>query len=278
MSEERWPLSVFFTHIREAAQQRGLSLAEVCARVRAMGIAYAELSEEDVRGDQRKALDALEAGGLRIGCIYRWFDFAHDASTAPADAFLGLAARLGVRDVLVVPGFVTPADDVALARERMAEGVSYLCRRASAEDIRVGLEDFDGATAPYATCAEVRFFLERVPELGFTLDTGNFFFSGEDVLEALRTMGDRVGYVHLKDRRLHGEPGETPQKAADGSDMFASPVGGGVIPIREVLRGLRALGYTGKLAIEHFGAPDQLRYIEESARWLLREKALLEQA
>ncbi len=269
-------LSVFMAHIQEAAKQRGLTLVDVCRRVRELGVGYVELSKEDAQEPGSEVLRALEISGLKIGCIYGWFDFGHNQRQEPAEGFVTQALRLGVRDLLVVPGFLTEKDDRHDAMGRMADCVEYLCDYADARGARVGLEDFDGAQAPYATTEEVSWFLERVPRLGFTLDTGNFFFSGEDPLRAVDLLGKRIGYVHLKDRRLTGEPGEAPQKTASGGNMYASPVGGGVIPMAEILRRLAALHYNGKLAIEHFGAPDQLRYIEESARWVQGELRTLE--
>lgn len=273
----RWQLSVFYAHLREAAKQRGLPLLDVCRRARELGVAYVELSEEELIAAEAEGCRVLVDSGLRIGCVYKWFDFGHDQRQESTEALVDRAVRAEVRDLLVVPGFLTEKDDRHDAMERMADCVEYLCDYADERGVRVGLEDFDGATAPYATLAEVRWFLERVPKLRFTLDTGNFLYSGEDVLAALDALGERIGYVHLKDRRRTGEPGEAPQLAADGSAMYASPVGGGIIPMETILRKLQALDYRGKLAIEHFGAPDQLRCLEESVRWLQRELAKLEE-
>ena len=45
-------------------------------------------------------------------------------------------------------------------------------------------------------------------------------------------------------------------------------VGDGRIPIKEVVTKLLSSGYNGYFAIEHFGAGDQIKFMERSARFL----------
>lgn len=44
--------------------------------------------------------------------------------------------------------------------------------------------------------------MKNVPGLKYTLDTGNFAFSDENVLEAMEVMKDYIVHVHCKDRAV----------------------------------------------------------------------------
>jgi len=50
--------------------------------------------------------------------------------------------------------------------------------------------------------------------------------------------------------------------------MYPVSVGAGCIHMRELIEGLKSLGYDGILSIEHFDSPDQLGDIQHSAEWL----------
>jgi sugar phosphate isomerase/epimerase len=50
--------------------------------------------------------------------------------------------------------------------------------------------------------------------------------------------------------------------------MYSSPVGYGCIKMKEIIQLLKEMDYKGTLAIEHFGALDQLGYMNKSADWI----------
>ncbi|WP_210508726.1 sugar phosphate isomerase/epimerase [Naasia sp. SYSU D00057] len=74
--------------------------------------------------------------------------------------------------------------------------------------------------------------------IGATVDTGWFGTQGFDAAQAIRELGDRVFYVHLKDVR-----------AAGAHDTCA--YGDGIVPIEDCVRALREIGYTGPISVEH---------------------------
>lgn len=91
----------------------------------------------------------------------------------------------------------------------MPEAMSVFCDRAAQEGLTVTIEDFDDAASPISTMEGMKWFTDRLPLLRVALDTGNFFYSGEDVLQALELFADRIVHVHCKDR-LTGEQGPYP--------------------------------------------------------------------
>lgn len=74
--------------------------------------------------------------------------------------------------------------------------------------------------------------------LGVTIDTGWFGTQGYDAARAIRELGDRVVYVHLKDVRTVG---------AHDTCAF----GDGVVPIADCVAALRDIGYSAPISIEH---------------------------
>lgn len=92
---------------------------------------------------------------------------------------------------------------------------------------------------PQKTAAEL---LEQIGGddrvLGATVDTGWFGTQGFDAARAIRELGDRVFYVHLKDVRSVGAH-ET------------CAYGDGVVPIEDCVQALREIGYQGAISIEH---------------------------
>ena len=68
---------------------------------------------------------------------------------------------------------------------------------------------------------------------------------------ALRHFRERVSHVHLKDRKaMH--------------DQASLVIGTGIVPLSDVISELLSSGYDGWFCIEHFGAPNMLRYAAES--------------
>lgn len=261
-------LSVFYDHIREGAAQRDIPLSQALSEVREAGVECVELDLDAVSADPKDLRAALQSAGLQAGSLYGFFDFGHKKQADRARVLLDRACDMGARHVLAVPGFLEPSDDEASCLARMDESLKCLCAEAAARGITVLMEDFDSAAAPYATARQLRRFLDAVPGLFCALDTGNFLYSGEDVLDAFPLLADRIRYVHLKDRARTPRPGEKGVPDAKGRMLYSASVGAGVIPMVECLRRLFALGYDGTLAIEHFGSPDQLGDIERSAAFV----------
>ena len=275
-------LSVFFDHVREAAAQTGKPLREVMFLCRAEGVEGLEIRDQHLREREGELLPMLKEVGLQISCVYGMHDLGcpGEEGLMSARETLRLAGRHGCHRVLLVPGALETAEADALnalSPEDTAVGMARtpaVCRMrdrlrllvAEAEQLRVTvtLEDYDGAREPYARRAQLHWFMEQVPGLRFTLDTGNFAFSDEDVLAAQTLLAPWVVHVHCKDRGE--EAGMTGQQYCRG--LIPVAVGDGYLPVDEVVRRLKSRGYQGFLAIEHFGARDQLEAICRSARYL----------
>ncbi len=267
-------LCTFFDHAADLARQQGISLEEALSRVRGMGIQGLEVAQNSLGADPEDLGRMLRRAGLRVSTIPAYFHFNTDPDVAAQAAPVLEAARvLGVRQVLVIPGFIPPEvtdpGERRAHRDAMAQGINRLAALAEPLGVELIMEDYDNEAAPFATAAGVRGFLDDCPALGCCFDTGNFRFMAEETaLEAYDRLRDRVRYVHLKDRAYAGAPGERGRPARDGQALYAAPVGGGEMPMAELLTRLQADGYRGPYSIEHYGAPDMEGYLRQSVQWV----------
>lgn len=260
-------LSVFYEHIADASKQTGKSIAEICKLVRSYGIEAVEI--EAWRLDQAETIAHLTAGPLSVNCVYAFFDFGYDTDFRKGLTLVDTAKKAGADKILVIPGFMKQESDLDSVRMNMKSALTEICSYAKDQGITVGMEDFDSTAAPFATTGQLLWFMENVPGITCTFDTGNFLFSEEDALAALTTLAPYIAHIHCKDRSFEINTGEEPKATTKGRNMYSAPVGYGCIPMQEILNYLRDMGYSGSFAIEHFGACNQLECMKKSAEWLL---------
>lgn len=270
-------ISVFFDHVREAAEQTGRELPDILGQVKSFGITALECSLESLTEDidGRKAL--FSQCGMQVSCIYGMYDFANTDDVSLAYPLIDTAAFFGADKVLIVPGFtqLQGEDERKATRavgtpvmKQMAEVLNKLCAYAKKKHITVTMEDFDDAHAPFASEAQLAWFLEQVPDLRICFDTGNFLYADVDELEAFEVLKQHIRHVHCKDRSLVPDEKETPKLTVTGKALYASSVGAGCIRMEEIISRLKDMGYDDTLAIEHFGAADQFAFMKQSAKWL----------
>ncbi len=290
-------ISVFYDHIIQAGEQTERSADLLISEIKEDGISAFEINLTYLLGHQ-EIYSLILQKKMKISCIYEFYDLTgydgtKDAGRTPegrakcsyADLVqhIETAAKTGAEKILVVPGFLSEKEAAGLngctdketvhsymddspaicnMRDALADAVRY----AEKYEISVTLEDFDDLKAPYGTPYQLMWFMEKVPGLKLTFDTGNFALQESDVLEAYGLLRKYIVHVHCKDR------GET----ANGSTgminrgMAVSAVGDGYIPVADIVRGLKQSGYDSYLAVEHFDAPDQMGYIKRSCENIKR--------
>jgi sugar phosphate isomerase/epimerase len=83
-------------------------------------------------------------------------------------------------------------------------------------------------------------------ELGVNFDTGNSFLAGNDPVEYVRRVADRVVHVHVKDIPAS----QLPERGKVTGTRVGVTVGDGVVDLRGVLAALAEAGYDGVLSVE----------------------------
>lgn len=262
-------ISVFYDHVLEASRQTGLPVNTILNKIRTYGIEAVELDMDQLEKPE-EMYESLTNAGFRVSNICCMFDFGQKPDDRKSQELVDTAKLLHCDKVMPIPGFLEgeSEEENEIVRNNMLKGMKNLCEYANAHDIRVSIEDFDDSASPIADSAGMLWFLDRIPELKVTFDTGNFMYSNEEELHAFRKLSSRIIHVHCKDRSLKGLPGEEPKISIGGAKLYPSPVGSGCIRMKEILELLKEMDYKGALTIEHFGSMNQFSYMKESAGWL----------
>ena len=277
-------LAVFYNHVVCAAKQKNVSTEEILNQIKKAGITGLEFSIDEIREQESELSLLMKKTGFFVSCIYSRHDFSFSANGAKAFSLIDTAARLGSSKVLIIPGFCSFTSKKPVfwkdnhpnllqyfQMNQMAKALTMICNYAANKNITVTLEDFDDKRAPYCTMNGLLWFMKKVPALKYTFDSGNFQYCGEDEINAFQLLKNYISHVHLKDRTYDvGNQGDFSLDLLN-QPMYPSPVGYGCIHMKEILSLLHSIKYEDYLTIEHFGAIDQLNYMELSSKWILSQ-------
>jgi inosose dehydratase len=162
-----------------------------------------------------------------------------------------LAAEYGAEHFVVGGGAQTARGTTEQDYERLAAGLDRV----------VGIAETRGLVPSYhphlSTIVENGEQLEKVmsrSSINFVPDTAHLAAAGADNAELIRTYGDRIKYVHLKDFR---------------PEPFAFlPLGEGVLDFGAIADALRAVGFDGWITVELDEHADPLEGARVSKRYL----------
>jgi sugar phosphate isomerase/epimerase len=115
---------------------------------------------------------------------------------------------------------------------------------------------------------QVKRILDRVgsSSLKSNADIGNFLLENENSLEAVKNLGNRIGFVHLKDLMKVEKAEDYP--TIDGSIYQGVVLGKGEVPISDIINYLKENHYSGYLSIEYEGPGDPARGTVECIKYM----------
>jgi 2-keto-myo-inositol isomerase len=157
-----------------------------------------------------------------------------------------VAAAIDCETILVVPSPRPKRVSAAAIEQESIRVLRELSRIAEPHGVRLAYEFLGFADCTVNSLAQCATIVEKVarPNVGLVLDTFHFF-AGGSTLASIRGVDPRqIFMVHLNDveraprRKMH--------------DALRLYPGKGIIPLRAILRELRAIGYTGKMSVEIF--------------------------
>lgn len=271
-------LSVFYEHITDAVNQTGLSLGEVCAKVKSFGFDAVEMDAQRLLKEWDIIMPVLQANEIGVNCIYNFFNFGLTedslaADCAEAQKIVELCVRANCDKILAVGGFLKGDEIVRRSpayetrRVRMAKALQQLVELAAEKNIVVVMENFDSLTAPFSMAEELLWFMENVKGMRCGFDMGNFQYCEQDAVTVLQDFLPYISAVHCKDRGWT-DNGSEAKETVSGRTMYSVAVGDGDLDIAGMVKTILDTGYTGVLAAEHFGSKDQLGDMERSAKYL----------
>ncbi len=209
--------------------------------------------------DARKQLrENFAAYGLEISALCAHNDYCNPEGLpdriAHFKACMKLAADLGAVGVTTESG--KPTDDTGedVAWQILVVVFREVCAVGEQLGVKACIEA--GPTKLVRTIADIERLVEEVnsPAMAVNLDPANLVMAGEDPVEAVRRLGDRIAHTHAKDGILR----------PDGSRQEV-PLGDGQVPWPEYLAALKETGFDGYLCIEREVGDDPRRDIELAA-------------
>ena len=229
-------ISLFDEYIEKVAKGLGVGIAEAVARLREAGITGFDADSE------YKRIGEVAAAGLELANIYCFFKFlSADGGRAQCERTVATAAKFGAKRIMAVPDKFTDGGDEEAEYAKMCDGLRTLVGLAKQKGIAVTIEDFGSPKNPCSRMSVIRRFMKDIPELGLTLDSGNFVYAGrgEDIVALMRRAAaeGRVWHVHLKDFSW------------DGNREYVT-LGEGQVPNEPIVRFLRGNGYRSWVTLE----------------------------
>lgn len=233
-------ISIFCDHIGEIARQERISFAEAATKVKKLGYNGVDVSVNLSEKDQH-TLDSL---GFQHASAISHIDFYQGGKEDECRKALDFMHKNGYTRLLLVPGIRPDKSDSntdKVAFKRIKQFVS----QARKEGLEVMVEDFDNVNSPCYNTTALNKLFKAVPRLYLVLDTGNFPFCGEDVMEALHHFRSKIHHLHLKDRR----------KMRDRESLA---IGTGIVPLQDIIKELLKTEYDGWFTVECYGAKNML--------------------
>ena len=199
------------------------------------------------RDDRARIVAHVRAGGMQVAALSAYTRLTDPATSSEQIAmlseFITLAGGFGTDLVKITPGPPASADMTdahACCWELAMTGCTAVARSSG---VRLAVETHLNMISD--TCAGVaRLIAPFDATLGVTLDFCNVYLGGDDPVESVRRLGDRILFCHVKNVR-------------DGQWV---PLADGELDYRAILAALRDAGYDGYLSIEClYNAPTQTK-------------------
>ncbi len=238
-----------------------IDTAGIIRYYRELGVSGVEITGGYVReGEVPEVRRALAETGIAVAC----YDLVCDVVTADRgqrqeqvaklQGDLRLAAGLGARTVLVIPGVPRPGIENATARQWFAEALRECVPEAERLGVTMTVANVGWQPVVYGTTEQILGICEAVgPALKVTYDVGNFLLAGEDNLRALQREAPRLVHVHFKDWKVVPPPAPHAFPGVDGKLYEGEVLGDGIVNLPEALQLLRTLGYQGWISVEYEG-------------------------
>lgn len=241
---------------------------EVLGEMQQIGITASELGSRGFLPDDPEETGAimrahhLEPVGLYLDQV---FHTADDAWRTELEAKIDYVKRSGASTIVLaaLPAYQTYAPHEPLTDDEWSTLLGNLDEAsdiAAAAGITLAIHPHLGTLV--LTPSEIERVLEG-SKIKFCLDTGHGIAGGNDVVELVRQVGDRLVMVHLKDARndlfARLNRGEIEFFDAVAEGIFCS-LGDGDLPIDALFEALRSIGYQGWLVLEQ-----DARFLERPA-------------
>lgn len=157
-------------------------------------------------------------------------------------------------------------------QKKVASYLNDVCEIAKPYHVTVVLENFSDLSSTFATVEDIDTLLNQVPQLFYVLDTGNFWFSDNDVYKACELFADKIRHVHLKDII----PSSDGYLTVNGKSCDSNELGSGIIDFDRIFEKLHSIHYDGAVTVEINSPGELMKKIELSLSYLKSRKVGLD--
>ena len=244
--------STFSDHVFSVARQDSVSLKEAAEWVRSIGIegvdARTTLTDEQMA--------EFDAAGLKHACAILDVVWTKDPVPPLQEEAIAFCKKHNFERLMYCPPLL-PEDATPEYKDSLLADTKAFAEKVIAAGIDITFEDYDNPRALTFNMEGLDQVFEVIPEANHAYDTGNFFFAGDDPVQAFEHFRKRITHVHLKDRVAVGDK--------------ASPAAGtGAVPCRQLVDRLMQEGYQGWITIEGYGAKDMKEQLKVSVENMLK--------
>lgn len=267
-------IACFYDNVLQGARAAGISPEQALRELTACGLELVYVGGWHLETNALHTLkERMSACNLGLEGMFAICDFTSDPANQTYRKLIEVTRELGGTNVLLIPGMIPVSQEHD--RQRLLDNMVSSLKQAVAygkeQGVAVSMEDFDGMDAPYCTITGLRYFMDAVPGLQCSFDTGNFVMYNEDELEAFEHFRDRLCTIHLKDRARTSQFADDAFKlCADGQKAYTPIVGSGYIRMTEILQKLKQQNYPGNVVVELFDhSPEHmLDSLKQSIQWV----------
>ncbi|NMA41942.1 MAG: sugar phosphate isomerase/epimerase [Oligosphaeraceae bacterium] len=247
---------LFFFQLLDICAQEKCTLSEACEKVEKLGYKTLEIDFDQL---SEETLGTLAGSPLQIVNIYCFLDFQKDVEPRLNQLLKNAQC---VRPKFVMP--IPETDETADLKNIVISRLILLQQQLADIGTQMVMENYDGPGKSFATISGLQEYFKAIPGLKCCFDTGNFYYSGEDLLHAYNTFSGNIVHIHCKDRRLDEKDGWLSSKMADGTRVSNAAIGNGILPLAQLFSRLESDKYQGILVAEHACVNNQLDTLTRS--------------
>ena len=240
-----------------------------------MGIVAADAVESELAELSLSEYDKyVRRSGMSFGAFVATSDIITakgaelEENRARVKGYIDELDRLGVNKIMLAPSVVNAESEAEFydMRERMVEGYGEMVEYARGSGVKVTIENQSVAQRADSYIRDCKYILDRLPELGFVFDAGNFFCVREDALDAWAVLGARSVHSHMKDWE-YNDYGRIIRSYMP--PLRSSVMGEGLVGLDALITKMKADGYDGSMVLEVNGRPFTTEIMDRSAEFLL---------
>lgn len=264
-------ICVFYEHLKQMADEKNIPIEESLKTAKAMGIEAVDVNDDEMKGNAADFRNFVESCGLRVASVYSFTGVLDDESFKKAKKFVLAASEAGAKNAMILPEDAPSVDKRLNYLYDETPKLEKLGKFARDLGLTLSLENFSKLDRPYTLISDFEYLFAHTENVYFTLDTGNFYFNGENASDAFDRFKNRISHVHLKtwDKPSRKNGVKPDMKTADGYPIYVYPIlGCGIVNLDYILSSLKKMNYEGALSIEIYGVSPMEEGLKKSIEYI----------